>query len=214
MEKQNNNKGVIALLIVFIVILLALCALFATGTISFNSNKVNNNDTNENVNNNNQTNEDYNIEDNSIIDASKFGAFKNTDGSYGRYDMLNFENWNNELSYTIALSLDGNVEINDNKKGWNWKKININEVVDIISFSDDPSGLGYSYMLTKNNEVYYYELSKATKNNYEVEKVEEATDIVKLIKVSYCPIENAGCAWSLLGIKKDGNYITLGNGSV
>lgn len=60
METQNNNKGVIALLIVIIIILATLCVLFATGTISFNSNKANNNDTNENVNKNNniETNDD------------------------------------------------------------------------------------------------------------------------------------------------------------
>ena len=49
MDNQKNNKGVIALLIVISVILSALCVLFATGTISFNSNDVDNNDTNENV---------------------------------------------------------------------------------------------------------------------------------------------------------------------
>lgn len=208
MENRNNNKGVIALLII-----LFLLVLYLGGYIAYEKVLSNKETSAENTTNNDDTISD-NIESNSIIDVSKFGAFKNTDGSYGRYDMLNFENWNKELSYTIALSLDGNVEINDNKKGWNWKKININEVVDIISFNDDPSGLGYSYMLTKKNEVYYYDLSKATKNNYEVEKVDDATGIVKLIKVSYCPIENAGCAWGLLGIKKDGNYITLGNGSI
>lgn len=57
MENQNNNKGVIALLIVIIVILATLCVLFATGTISFNSYKVNDNDSNENINDNNQTND-------------------------------------------------------------------------------------------------------------------------------------------------------------
>ena len=44
MENQKNNKGVIALLIVIIVILSTLCVLFAPGTISFNSNKVNDNE--------------------------------------------------------------------------------------------------------------------------------------------------------------------------
>lgn len=42
-QEKNNNKGVIALLIVIIVILLALVVLFATGTISFKSNELNNN---------------------------------------------------------------------------------------------------------------------------------------------------------------------------
>jgi len=54
---QKNNKGIIALLIVFIVILSALCILFATGTISFNSIRANDTEINEIVddNNNNET---------------------------------------------------------------------------------------------------------------------------------------------------------------
>ena len=61
MENQNNNKGVIALLIVIIVILATLFVLFATGTISFNSNNINNNEINQDNNENN--NENNNIND-------------------------------------------------------------------------------------------------------------------------------------------------------
>ena len=64
MENQKNNKGVIALLIVIIVILSVLCVLFATGTISFNSNDVDNNNVNENINNNNVENDDEENETN------------------------------------------------------------------------------------------------------------------------------------------------------
>lgn len=39
MEKEKNNKGLIATLIIIIVILAALCILFATGTISLKSDK-------------------------------------------------------------------------------------------------------------------------------------------------------------------------------
>ena len=62
MENQRNNKGVIALLIVIIVMLATLCILFATGTISFNSGDVNNENitsdetTNENNDSNSQKN--------------------------------------------------------------------------------------------------------------------------------------------------------------
>ena len=42
MENQNNNRGVITLLIVFIVILAVLCVLFATGTISLKPSTTNN----------------------------------------------------------------------------------------------------------------------------------------------------------------------------
>ena len=48
MENKNNNKGVIALLIVIIVILAVLCVLLATGTINFKSNVTNTNDTQTN----------------------------------------------------------------------------------------------------------------------------------------------------------------------
>lgn len=63
MENQKNNKTVIALLIVIIIILSALCVLFATGTISFNSNKTNDSDVNKNVNDNNENSEvDNNVQ--------------------------------------------------------------------------------------------------------------------------------------------------------
>ena len=68
--KQENNRGIIALLVVIIVILLALVVLLATGTISFKSND-NNNDRNnvENV-----TNQESKYDDNS--DAKLFN-YKN-----------------------------------------------------------------------------------------------------------------------------------------
>ena len=71
MEQEKNNKGVIVLLIVLVVILAVLCVLFATGTISFNSNSVNNgNDqSNGSVSENNNTATDNTI-DNSQVSSS------------------------------------------------------------------------------------------------------------------------------------------------
>ena len=67
MENKNYYNGIIILLIVIIVVLSVLCVLFATGTISFNSNKVNDDEIKENVNESNNNNE------NSILklDANK-----------------------------------------------------------------------------------------------------------------------------------------------
>ena len=48
---KENNKGVIVLLIVIIVMLVALCVLFATGTISLNVNSTNNNESSNNQQN-------------------------------------------------------------------------------------------------------------------------------------------------------------------
>ncbi len=79
MENQKNNKGVIILLIVIIVILLALCVLFATGTISFNLGSKNDSNKNSNFEQNttqdqsqNTTSNTQNQSQNNNIDESTF----------------------------------------------------------------------------------------------------------------------------------------------
>ena len=71
MEQQNNNKSLIAVLIIIIVILAVLCILFATNTISFNSNSVDNgnNQSNGSVIENSNTSND-NTTDNSQVSSS------------------------------------------------------------------------------------------------------------------------------------------------
>ena len=70
MEGQRNNKGIIVLLVVIIIMLSVFCVLFATGTISFNTNETyNDNEINEN-NNNNGKNEIINIQILSIDSVS------------------------------------------------------------------------------------------------------------------------------------------------
>lgn len=59
MENQKNNKGVIALLIVIIVILATLCVLFATGTINLSNKGTADNNQNENTNTQEETNSSY-----------------------------------------------------------------------------------------------------------------------------------------------------------
>ena len=74
MEKQDNNKGVIALLVVIIVILAILCIMFATGTISLNTRTTNNN---EQTTGNNQTNINENQQtNNSNYDAEAIAKEK------------------------------------------------------------------------------------------------------------------------------------------
>lgn len=87
MENKNNNKGVIALLVVIIVILAVLCVLFATGTISLNTSTTNNNEqtTGNNGNTDNtetSTNDSNNLNwtqyilEQHIIDAKAFTVEK------------------------------------------------------------------------------------------------------------------------------------------
>lgn len=112
MESQKNNKGAIILLIAISVVLLVLCVLFAAGTISFNSNKVNNNNQNENVIDNNQTNQEennttnsYNFGDEVIltqlsnINFSSIG-FPDESGDFSKWKVLKDESEYITLYYT------------------------------------------------------------------------------------------------------------------
>ena len=64
MKEQNNNKGLIALLIAIIIILTVLFVLFATGKINYNDNYSDNNKTNENIIENDTIENNDNINDN------------------------------------------------------------------------------------------------------------------------------------------------------
>ena len=213
MEQEKNNIGV--LLTIIILLILFGCCLFTLnklGYLSFNKQE------DKCVGSASKSEETTNTVDNSststTIDLSKLESFKNTNGSYGNYESFTSKNWDESLSYSISLSLDGKVKILDNKKSSDYHTFEVNDVIDIINFHEDPTGLGYCYMLTKNNEVYYYDISKAANNNYDAVKVDEATDVIKLMEIHYCPWENSGCAWTLIGLKKDGSYVSLGTGSV
>ena len=133
MEKEKNNKGVIALLVVIIIILLTLVVLLATGTVSFkntalienqqsNSDEQTKNDSNEEVNNNddnpsttvgndsNKVNKVYISENNTgyYLILWDDGTYKYingdaTSGTFGKY-FLN----NEKLVLYYMFSIDSN----------------------------------------------------------------------------------------------------------
>ena len=74
MKNDKSKNIIIVLLVVIIIILGALVVLFATDTISINSNKVNDNNVNENVGDNNGETEDSN--DNNLQE-SKYATWMN-----------------------------------------------------------------------------------------------------------------------------------------
>lgn len=67
MENQKNSKGLVALLAVLVVVLGALCILFATGTISLNNKTTTNDDLN--TGNNSQETTDTNKIDSALLNS-------------------------------------------------------------------------------------------------------------------------------------------------
>lgn len=78
MKNDKSKNIIIGLLLVIIIILVALVVLFATGTISLNSNKINDNELNENTNNEVDQNViESNEEDNNISNNEKYSSIIN-----------------------------------------------------------------------------------------------------------------------------------------
>jgi len=110
-ENQKNNKGVIALLIVIIIILSALCVLFATGTISFKSNDVDNNEINQDVNENNNKNDlennNSNISNDDKVENDIVVDYKLESKTNIKVDLMWDEKYDN-----IEI-INGNLKVND-----------------------------------------------------------------------------------------------------
>lgn len=95
MEKGNNNKVVIVLLIVIIGILSVLCILFATNTISFKSNDIDNNinengNDNQSVENDNDGNQNTNNmqQDNAISNDNETKPIQNELGENDTFSTI------------------------------------------------------------------------------------------------------------------------------
>ena len=111
MENQKNNKGVIALLFVIIIILSALCVLFATGTISLKPNDVDNNelnqDTNENNNKNDFENDNSDINNNDNMESDVVADYKLESKTNVKVDLMWDEKYDN-----IEI-INGILKVND-----------------------------------------------------------------------------------------------------
>ena len=193
MEKEKNNNGVIILLTVIIVILAVLCVLFATDTISFNSNTVNNNtQSNSNINEAKNTNENSSNSQNSenqtgsswvnyllsrhILDA-KITRIRSKDLGDSE-----------EINKTITLTMDDVKEIlsklENNKLSKTWSEGRGGPERDHLIISYENNDKKYEF------EIYYGDISvnkldDEFKSILEVNKYEEKNTEYKNIQGAY-----------------------------
>lgn len=100
MENQKNNKGVITLLVVIIIILSVLCVLFATDTISFNS------DANDNTPIDNDVNNDVDgDQNNNDIDNDQENN-DNQESNYNFGDQITISKLASVADYSVAGNVD------------------------------------------------------------------------------------------------------------
>ena len=171
MENQKNNRGVIALLIVIIVILSVLCILFATGTIIFNTNKVNDNNTNENVTDKDQNNQEEN--NNEKIDESNF--IRET-----RITLVEEPACTGNSSSLIAnIESDGNISISQNKVA---EKIEVGNAKYLYSVGIIACDNIRLYYITEDKGLYIVDHPSAGKPNQKGTKV-SSSKIIEFLGV-------------------------------
>lgn len=233
MENQKNYKGVISLLIVIIIILSALCVLFATGTISFKSNDVANNETNENINDNNVENNDennsiindtkeetadkyfYDVKDLNVKALPEYQVFGDISKNKNVVETVDF---GFEKDYSAYLDLSGNVTVQKYSKSENEKGItgnlNVNGIIDVVHFSVPAAEAEQLlYLLTNNGDVYYYRIGDIEKNSFIATKVESVSNVKKIF-ISNFSKANAGGSWALFAITSGNDCIMIKGESV
>ena len=162
MEKGNNNKIVILLLIAIIGILSVLCILFATDTISFKSNNIDNNElSNENIDSENNSLNDDVIEDNKIVNIDEALFIRKT-----RITLIDESNCTWYSSPLVAnIEPSGSISIG---QGGGAVGIYVNNAKYLYKVSLVPCDTFKLYFITEDKELYVvdnsnYFAGKATK---------------------------------------------------
>ena len=228
MENQKNNKGVIALLIVIIIILSALCVLFATRTIDFKSKDASDNEIKENINDNNAGSNDdnsnvinntkdeiikkyfYDVNDLSVKALPEYQVFADISKNSNVVETVDF---GFEKDYRADLDISGNVSVLKYGKSENEEnisgKLNVTGVIDIIQFNlPSMESNQLLYLLTDDGNIYYYRIGDVENNNFNVTKVENVSNVKKLFISSFSKV-NAGGSWALFAITDNDDCIMI-----
>jgi len=155
-ENQNNNKGVIALLIVIIVILATLCVLFATGTISFNSNNINNNEINQDNNENNNINDKNETINIKILSIDNVSIDK--DAPNEKMFVTGKMNLSYKSSDFITTSMSGYCV------GKNNEKYTIHPGSGWVKYNDTENSFSLANTITNSDVVYLNGTTKAARD--------------------------------------------------
>ncbi len=179
MEKTKNNNMVIILLVIIIVLLVVFAILLATGTISFKSNSLSNTTSDNSPDNSSCKNEEIEI---SASELSKIGS--------STYNSIK-EQYNS--NYSFKLDVNGKVIIN-----LTHELSNITNAKDILLYTP-PAPTSFLYVLTKDGDVYKYDISNYDSNNYTAEKLNEYSNIKKMFLYSTSSsAAKGGCSYLVL----------------
>lgn len=228
MENQKNSKGLVVLLAVLVVILGALCVLFATGTISLNNKTTTNDDLNtgnntviENNNTSDNTKQEatikyfYDVKDLKVKALPEYQVFADISTNTNVVEKVDF---GFEKDYAAVLDLSGNVTVQKYSKSENDKgitgKLNVTGVIDVVQFNiPSMEADQLLYLLTDDGNVYYYRIGDIEKNSFNATKVESVSDVKKIFISNYSKANSSG-SWALFAITGNNDCIMIKGESV
>ena len=158
-------------------------------------------DNKDNVNDNNQGVTYVDIND-----------YKMADGTYGIIKSVVVEDWQKKWKFYLKLSWDGKVYIHDSDDNIKGVISNLDNVIDIVEYSNSPLDIHNFYFLTKDGYVYNYKGSDLLVDKYLSTKIENVSNVDRIILLNFCGEQ--ACGWQWLAITNDEKYIYLSSGSV
>ena len=219
MEKKNNSGMLVGILIGIIIMLLVVGGLFATGTIRFKSTiftdkKEKTNDSNvinrnEQVNNNSSEKVD-NIEqklETSPFDSDKLDAIisNNVTVPISEIVIKEYEETKNGEYYYLKLLSNGRINIVKNKDSNHYTDFisNISNVIDVAELPMRGTENSMYYFLLSNGDVYYYILQDLSKGKKEATKVNDVSEVKRIINTTIYVKANQPPTFAIVAITND-----------
>lgn len=217
-NEKKSNGALVGLLIGIVLTLLLVGGLFATGTIGFLSNvsndkkeETNNSDiinSNEQVNNKASEKVD-NIEQElktSPLDSDKLYASiaKNVTIPITEISIKEYEESINGEKYYLKLLKNGKINISkNNSRDFSDYISNISNVIDIAELPIRGTENSMYYFLLSNGDVYYYFLQDLSKNKKEATKVNDVSEVKRIINTTTYVKGNQPPTSSIIAITED-----------
>ena len=217
-EKRNNNGGLIALIIVLFLLVLGLGGYIVydkvlssnnTKPIIDDNNSANSNQQNNVVDNNDEQNSNVinNNEQNNTVSCNCPTTNCNLSLDFDKLAKIsksdyNFVNGAYNNTYSVNVLSNGKVLVNfvNNIS-------NISNAKDVILFSGPGTG-DMAYILTADGYIYKYDLSNASKNNFDATKVNEYSNIKQMVRYMTRKANAGGCDYVVL-IDNNDKYYSL-----
>lgn len=153
---------------------------------------------------NKDINDNTNETESMLLDKIEIEKYKNPTGTYGYQKRISSVG-----EFIVTLDLAGEVTVCKTVSDCH-KLTNITTVVDMLEWT--VAGIeDYQKVLflLDNGDLYSYEYKNFNNNIFEATKIENITNVKRIVSFTYSGRENAGGYWGVIAITKNNDYIEV-----